>query len=196
MEVLVYLYYRRQNITVSRGFLIGWQLFAGLLVTIFTITGIAGIDDLFRHGLTTIRPEQISLIPFQWGSINPTGLVMNIILFLPVGLILPLLWQSGTTLIQTAFSGFLLSLLIEISQLFNYRATDIDDLMMNTLGAVIGWFVYRLFLRNCRRFQVNNTGGSFIIRNSAVVHILLFFLFYFCIGGPLINYIFRNFFIL
>ena len=36
---------------------------------------------------------------------------------------------------------------IELCQLFNRRNTDIDDLMMNTLGAVIGYFIWKLTKR-------------------------------------------------
>ena len=39
------------------------------------------------------------------------------------------------------FRYFGFSLSIELCQLFNRRNTDIDDLMMNTLGAVIGYFI-------------------------------------------------------
>ena len=42
-------------------------------------------------------------------------------------------------------AGACLSLVIEVCQLFNLRATDIDDLMMNTLGAVFGYLLWCLF---------------------------------------------------
>ena len=38
-----------------------------------------------------------------------------------------------------------ISILIEISQLLNNRRTDIDDLIMNTLGAIIGFLIYKSF---------------------------------------------------
>ena len=41
-------------------------------------------------------------------------------------------------------SEFGLSLLIELSQLLNHRSSDINDLIMNTLGAVIGFAFYRI----------------------------------------------------
>ena len=45
---------------------------------------------------------------------------------------------------QVLLIGMLSSLAIEIMQLFNWRVSDIDDLLMNTLGAVIGFFLFRL----------------------------------------------------
>lgn len=47
--------------------------------------------------------------------------------------------------------------MIELLQLFNRRATDIDDLLMNTLGAFVGfliWLLYRkLFNKTPKEIQ-------------------------------------------
>lgn len=40
--------------------------------------------------------------------------------------------------------GFGLSLVIELSQLLNNRRTDIDDLILNTLGAALGYALWRV----------------------------------------------------
>ncbi|HBT95229.1 MAG TPA: hypothetical protein DEB24_03600 [Coriobacteriia bacterium] len=40
-----------------------------------------------------------------------------------------------------------LSLLIELSQLLNNRLTDIDDLIINTVGALIGFLLCRIVVR-------------------------------------------------
>lgn len=191
IEMLIYFSCRRKGIPVSKSFLLGWQVFACLMTAIFTITGIAGLDDLLRYGTAMVNPEQINLIPFHWYADNFYNLIMNVILFLPIGLILPLLWKSGTSFGKTVCSGFFLSLLIEISQLFSYRATDIDDLLMNTLGTVIGYTFYFIFLRKYCVFQTDNRSRSLLSRNSALGHILVIFLFYFCIGGPFLNFIYR-----
>ena len=37
-----------------------------------------------------------------------------------------------------------MSLTIEICQLFCFRATDVDDLIMNTLGAFLGYLCWKL----------------------------------------------------
>ena len=42
---------------------------------------------------------------------------------------------------QLVAAGVLTSGMIELLQLFCFRATDIDDLLMNTLGAVIGFLL-------------------------------------------------------
>ena len=40
-----------------------------------------------------------------------------------------------------------MSLTIEVLQLFVFRATDINDLIMNTLGALVGYFVAKVIIR-------------------------------------------------
>lgn len=42
------------------------------------------------------------------------------------------------------YLGFFMSLTIEICQLFCFRATDVDDLIMNTLGAFLGYLCWKL----------------------------------------------------
>lgn len=63
-------------------------------------------------------------------------------MFMPIGFILPLLYKiSGKKVILL---GSLFSLFIETSQLFLQRGTDIDDLMLNSLGVVLGLLIYKL----------------------------------------------------
>src|SRR5579862_8892555 len=65
-----------------------------------------------------------------------TNAVGNIILFLPLGASLCLLGVRRRTIVLTAFC---LSAAIEITQLFiPGRTTSSDDVLCNTLGAVVG----------------------------------------------------------
>lgn len=41
-------------------------------------------------------------------------------------------------------TGFLFSLSIEIIQMFGWGATDINDLIINTVGACLGYLIYYL----------------------------------------------------
>ncbi|KAF1681300.1 VanZ family protein [Bacillus mexicanus] len=80
----------------------------------------------------------------------------NLILLLPVGLLFPLLFKKLNNAKRILLIGFFISLFIELTQLsFSvylgsvYRSFDVDDLMLNTLGTLIGyWFFYIL-----RRFH-------------------------------------------
>ena len=69
--------------------------------------------------------------------------VLNILLFLPVGFCLPVLWNTRVT--QTAVLAFAGSLTIELLQLvLKIGFFEVDDLFHNTLGAVLGYQMSRL----------------------------------------------------
>lgn len=70
----------------------------------------------------------------------------NIVMFMPVGFFAGLLldkprWWKGTLLTAGV------SLFIEIFQLFVSRGTDVDDLILNTLGGFLGHLAFRAFHR-------------------------------------------------
>ncbi len=67
----------------------------------------------------------------------------NIAMFIPVGLAWPFCFKKLDNIGKVVLSGFCFSLLIELSQLLFYdRGTDIDDLITNTAGVLIGAIIY------------------------------------------------------
>lgn len=65
----------------------------------------------------------------------------NVGMFLPIGFFPALLWRRWKWW-KSLLCGFGLSLFIELAQIPIQRGTDIDDLMLNTLGAALGYVVY------------------------------------------------------
>ncbi len=120
--------------------IIGSYIFCFFLLCIFSVTG---IPDIYSFKLYI----NINLIPFIDILINYTQYILNIILFIPLGFLLPILWKKFEKKSLTIICGLLLSLLIEILQIFCFRATDIDDLLMNTLGTLVGYFLFILIRR-------------------------------------------------
>ena len=74
----------------------------------------------------------------------------NVVPFVPFGLLLPILWVRFRRIGQLLFAAALASLAIEILQLtlrlagVISRSIDIDDVILNTLGALVGWAVWRV----------------------------------------------------
>lgn len=70
----------------------------------------------------------------------------NIIAFIPFGILVPMLFKpKASSFITVFFYSFLLSLSFELTQLFLYIGTfDVDDLILNTSGGMIGYGVFRL----------------------------------------------------
>lgn len=80
--------------------------------------------------------------------------VGNIILFLPMGFVLPMIFTNLQTIRKVILIGLLVSLSIELLQAlaglwigYNYRAADIDDLIFNVLGTVIGFLIWKLLYK-------------------------------------------------
>lgn len=72
----------------------------------------------------------------------------NVLAFLPLGILLPLLYPSLRSLWKITLLGLLVSLLIECTQLvFVIGVFDVDDLLLNTLGAVLGYVCLRVAAR-------------------------------------------------
>ena len=103
-------------------------LFYGYLA-VQEAAGIGTIWDLIAYGKLD---NSINLIPFS--SEGAMTYILNIIMFMPLGFLLPLIWKNFRNAKKVVLMGFLMSLAIEICQLFNIRTTDIDDLMMNKIG--------------------------------------------------------------
>lgn len=86
----------------------------------------------------------------------------NIALLLPLGFFLPLLGFKDYRLVSAFRVGFVTSFAIEIAQLFisfilgfTYKITDVDDVILNTLGCVLGYFLFKVFMIGNENQQVN-----------------------------------------
>lgn len=115
-------------------------LFTVYLSEMFNIVGIPAIQYIRWD-------PNVNLIPFaDYGE--PRFLFQmcaNAVMLMPLGFLLPLLWDTFHSWKATLCAGLLTSLQIEVLQLFCFRATDIDDLIMNTLGCGIGYAFAWLF---------------------------------------------------
>lgn len=71
------------------------------------------------------------------------NIIGNVTMFIPVGLAWPYCFKKLDTVGKAVLAGGGLSLYIEITQLpFYSRCSDIDDLIMNTTGVLIGAIIY------------------------------------------------------
>lgn len=99
----------------------------------------------------TAFPFRLNLIPFVnlLDYESKRDLLLNIIgnctMFIPTGILTPVLYRHLDSFKKTVLTGFLISLAIEIIQLpFAVRASDIDDLILNTLGVMAGYGIHVL----------------------------------------------------
>lgn len=148
----IYLFCVRKKVTIGY---VGWSLLfvLYLAIALSEVVGFPCLSEwqrLDRLGLTLYHPN-INLTPFFLSGFDLTDL-LNVIFFIPFGVALPVMWQLFDRLIPTLIIGMLFSAVIEFAQLFTlYRATDINDLIMNTLGTFLGWFLVKVMFK--WRFQ-------------------------------------------
>lgn len=73
----------------------------------------------------------------------------NVLLYLPLGLLLPMVWRRGSWWRVTG-AGLALSLVTELLQPVVGRSFDVDDLITNTLGTMLGYLLFALARLVCR----------------------------------------------
>lgn len=117
-----------------------YLIFAVYLSGVFAVVGLPTVNYV------RFDPHY-NLVPFAYMFSDYENSLLNVLLFLPLGFFLPLFWQQFKKFYRTFIFGLCTSLFIEILQLFTLRATDINDLMTNTLGTVLGWMITRIILR-------------------------------------------------
>lgn len=89
----------------------------------------------------------VNLIPFAYMFSDYGNSLLNVLLFFPLGFFLTVLWKQFRSFFRTAAFGLFFSLMIELLQLFTRRATDVNDLITNTVGTVLGWCLGRVLLK-------------------------------------------------
>ena len=99
-------------------------------------------------------PFRMNLVPFvhlfDYGNFRDIiwNVVGNMVMFIPTGIVLPVVYKKLDTFWKVAEVGALISLCIEILQLpFPSRASDVDDVILNTLGVAVGYGIYAAFKR-------------------------------------------------
>lgn len=100
----------------------------------------------------TFNPKThiLNLIPFNWiGNIdNFQQLVVekipNVMLFIPLGFFIPIVLESKRKWYKTLFIAFGITFSVEFFQYFIGRSADIDDILTNLLGAIIGYQIFKI----------------------------------------------------
>jgi glycopeptide antibiotics resistance protein len=113
---------------------------------------VLGVYIIFLLDIALLRfpatRPQPNWIPFRsiihdwrnggWGFV--VNFVGNLVAFLPIGMLPPLIRQRKTSLWQAALFSLAISFAIEAGQYVSgRRVPDVDDLILNTLGGALGY---------------------------------------------------------
>lgn len=167
-QLVVVLRKQKSGDRASKGYLAWVWIFLFYLWMVFDVTGIGTLGDIIRYVRIGENPVigGYNLVPFDSMGI---GFVLNIIMCMPLGFLLPLTFKECRKCKRTVFMGAIFSILIEFTQIFNFRATDVDDLMTNICGTLIGYLIWRVF---AKMFGERLKSAS-ERKNEAMIYILL-----------------------
>lgn len=167
----IYLFLTRKNSGIYRK--IATIFFMIYIVVMFNLVGVPCINRIEVD-------LRLNVIPFVDIVQSPTTSLLNVLLFIPLGMALPILWKDRyNKLVKVLLCGAILSLSIELMQIFTHRLTDINDLITNTAGTIIGYLIYSLLLKNitvldkCHNIKCENKINYFSITLSVFL-IMLF----------------------
>ena len=148
----------------------GWMALQTLyLNAMYIVIGVPGVQYI-------VWDPTLNLIPFQdFSTSNIMGMVLNMVMFAPLGFLLPAYFERYRHWGRTLAAGFLTSLTVELVQLFTFRATDVDDLIMNTLGTFVGFLLAKLIFRHrTALYRGKKDWLELIVVNAIILLVIVF----------------------
>jgi glycopeptide antibiotics resistance protein len=132
---------------------------ASYYVYVFMVLTLTGYFILFRdisvHSWWQDMAERIAnkdhvnlklFRVFRIYKLTDRQLLGNLVMLLPLGIYLPLLYRWASNFWSVVLGAMVVSSVIELLQLAtSYRSTDVDDVFLNTVGAAAGYAIYRFF---------------------------------------------------
>lgn len=147
--------------------IIFYSFFYFYIVSLFAIT-IFPIPIQWINEISSYRTLSNNFIPFASIKdilfnnnldyiIKIKQIIWNIILFIPMWFFIPIILKTKNNIKNIVLIALLSSFFIEALQYFiwviigfNYRVSDIDDIILNVLGFVLGFFFFKLFKKKLK----------------------------------------------
>ena len=123
---------------------VSYIVFAFYFLLISEIYGRIGEMQEYHYNLVLFREikrfwncrEQLGII------VTTANLLGNVLIFFPFGFFMPMA-SKYRSFLSTAFYSLVFSLIVEISQLLlKVGCFDVDDLLLNTVGGMLGYIVF------------------------------------------------------
>lgn len=143
------------------------KIFLGTLFVMYI--AVLFCATLAREGYgRVIKLQPFSSYIAAWNSASASewrNLIVNILLFIPLGFLLPLLSNRFHKWCHTYAAGFLMAVFIESVQfVFQRGIVEFDDVLNNTLGVMIGYGFSRVVMQFGKyRNKENGTGWGTVL---------------------------------
>lgn len=108
--------------------------------------------DVFWQGLSNSNFtlfKTIRMYITYWGRINSfENLVGNVAIFVPFGILYPVAFEKGKKFFCLSLAALCFILGLELVQMWtNFGAFDVDDILLNYVGAVLGYIIFFLTMK-------------------------------------------------
>lgn len=151
---------------VKRTFI--YIVFGFYLVAVLALVGFPDITSLNMNG-------KINIVPFVNMVSDFVNACLNVLLFVPFGIFLPMLWDKYRNVKSTMLATLYVTVLIEFSQLFTFRTADINDIITNIIGALVGYFGAKWITKNFTQYTKSNVNNKdlYIIFGTVILTMFL-----------------------
>ena len=154
-----------------------FSLYLAAICFLVGFPNITGMRIVFSH----------NFIPLRGMLTDITNSYLNVLLFIPLGIFVPCLWPEYRSMMKTVGLGLMTSLGIEILQIFTFRATDINDVITNVAGTMIGYLIGRLIIKRFPQLNWLGCKERELYLLYATVVVVMFF------SQPIIQSVLGNF---
>lgn len=152
--VRLYIIIKSKKISWKREFQLIFVYICIVVVARFAFFPFSKVDGKVQpllFDLAQMFPPRLNLIPFVklWDYPEKREAILNLVgntaMFVPLGIVWPCVYKELDTHFKVIGAGVGFSLSIEILQLFFFdRVSDIDDLILNSVGFIAGYSLYLL----------------------------------------------------
>ena len=154
-----------------------FSLYLAAICFLVGFPNIAGLRIVLSH----------NFIPLRGMLTDITNSYLNVLLFIPLGIFVPCLWPEYRSMMKTVGLGLMTSLGIEILQIFTFRATDINDVITNVAGTMIGYLIGKLIINRFPQLNWLGCKERELYLLYVTVGVVMFF------SQPFIQYVLGNF---
>jgi len=146
-----------------------YVIFSFYIVAVLALVGFPNIMSLNLD-------FSFNIVPFIDMISDFKNACLNVLLFIPMGIFLPVLWIKFRDIKRTILTGLCITSIIEIIQIFTFRTTDINDIITNVVGTLIGYFITKVITKNFKKYIITDTKNKDIYIIFITVIIIMFFI--------------------
>ena len=143
-------------------------IFSIYMAAVYVITGLPDVTSI------QIDPS-FNFVPVIDMISDIKNSILNVVLFIPLGFMLPFINDRFKQIKYTALFGLCMTFIIEIMQIFTFRLTDINDIITNLAGTVIGYYISMPLIKKLSFLEIKEQKWDKIYIVCGIDFIVIFF---------------------